>query len=75
MSVLVSDLISAYVTLVTKVNPIFIVIIKKTMIDHVMANRSTVGLSTRMIKPAETRRTVVEYTMATVSRESFRTVT
>ena len=45
------------------------------MIDHVMANRSTVGLSTRMIKPAETIRTVVEYTMATVSRESFRTVT
>ena len=50
-------------------------ITKKNMTDHVIANRSTVGCRTIMTKPPEIRRTVDEYTMATVSRESFRTVT
>ena len=45
------------------------------MRDHVTAKRSIVGVTTRMTKVPVTSRTVVEYIVAIVSLESFRTVT
>ena len=62
-------------TFVTKPNPRLITTVKKIMVDDVMANLSAVGLRTRRIKPDVIQRTVNEYMIATVSRESFRTFT